>query len=878
MRRTSLTVALIALAALLLALWLVMRADDPVASTAAAPIAPAPAVPAAEPQQLELAAAETPADSTATSPRVETVVAAPTPDELPQPAKRADLAELRGRFLLPDGRPATGVALEVRGWQANFERVIKHGLPNDWRNLDASTDDDGRFALAFDPPLAFQFTLSAKLADHASVSWRWSALPAREVTDVGEVTLQRAGGVRGRVVDAKGAPVPGDWRVYGESLAKGEFEGRDTTRVSALTDASTAEFALEGLPPGGVELKLHSRLANWINGPRITVRAGEDVMADIVYDGPDNSRRIVVVTFHKPFHVFSNPVSGSTVLRGTGEERVAEKIAGSSQSWSFEDLEPGAYDIEIRDPFFEPWIQRGVRTGTSVNANLRASGAVRLSVLDPQGRAVDDYRLRVWFPQERQSPDGSSYSFSPSEFELRQAGAPAPEGGLWRGMIPAGVALNSPLAGVEGFQGAQTRKSPSAFVLRVNVAGYATAEARVEALGVGETREVQVQLASAASVRGRIRGVPRELVEGVSVVLADAKVGVAGAEWYRPGLPSDERRSELHMETHSDADGHFSFDGVRAGSYVLVARFHRDFTVARDDLSVQAGETLEVDLQAAAFGAIEAQLVAPPSDLEHAWIEARARGRFDDDPDEWSISHGPPYPRTAVDADGRARLAPLRPATYRLTLHHSLTPLSGPGESWRTRFGGGQPLGEVTVVGAAVARSTFDLMALQRGSIHVQARVDGAPAVGWRVHAEFTSELDPSRLLRTSALVDADGFARLKQLEPGAWRVGILGEDRSWSSWTTAPSTLAPGDALTLRLDVDRIRGRVRVLDAQTGQPRAKTWIDWRHSGSSARVETDSSGELELLLPVGSYSAGRNTAPTTVEWTASGPVPAEIRL
>lgn len=39
-------------------------------------------------------------------------------DEPPSPE-----AVLRGRFLLPDGSPAAGVDLAVRGWQANQERL-----------------------------------------------------------------------------------------------------------------------------------------------------------------------------------------------------------------------------------------------------------------------------------------------------------------------------------------------------------------------------------------------------------------------------------------------------------------------------------------------------------------------------------------------------------------------------------------------------------------------------------------------------------------------------------------------------------------------------------------------------------------------------------
>lgn len=877
MRKPLATLAFVSIAVLLLAVWFAARSSDDAvpAPRPNAPRSSAPA-PAVEPPQPDA-----PRDAAPPAPRVEVEAAAAAPQAAPSeaPVAPSTLAELRGRFLLPDGRPASGVALRVRGWEANSGRVMKHSRPREWVNPQATTDSDGRFSICFDPPLAYQFTLDATLAGHAEVSWRWSSLPPREVTDVGEITLQLAGRVRGRVVDTRGAAVAGDWHVYGEMLIGDHGEGRDATRISAQADPVTGEFVLEGLPPGPAQLKLYSRIANWIDGPRVELRAGEELTADIVYDGPDNSRRIVVVTFHKPFHVFSNPVSGSIVLHGAGEERVAKKLAGSSQSWSFEDLEPGAYDIEIRDPLFEPWRQSGVRTGTSVNAQLRANGAVQLTVVGADRSMIEDYRLRLSFPQETSTPDGMNFTFSPNEFELRAAGAPRPEGGVWRGMIPAGVAMDSPFAHMEGFEGRKLdRVSPRAFVLHVDAPGQGTGQARVEGLGVGETRLVIVQLTNPAAIAGRITGVSADSRDDISIVLVDERVGIDGATEFVEGVDGMFEDLYFRSETHTDTQGRFSFTRLQPGDYTLVARFHHDFTVAREGLSLKSGETLEIELDAGSFGAIEGRVLAHTGDLENAWVEALGAGFYDPFAGGWSTFDGEAPPRARVDAQGRFHVSPLRPAIYGLSLHHSPTPLGRDRKQWHSRFTAGLPLGAVTIMGPHVAKVEFDHMQRRRGVIHCTAIVDGQPAIGWRVEARFESADSVANSRATHAITGPDGVAHLELLEPGAWRVGLVEGERKWSSWIAPPRELAPGGELTLQLDVALHSARVLVLDAQTGQPRAKQSVRWGNGGGSAKLTTDANGELELALPVGSYTASRNRDQATVEWTASGPVPAEIKL
>ena len=295
----------------------------------------APLLPTSAPgpsAEREVAKPTMPAEGGASS--AEAAVAAP------------QLAELRGRLLFEDGAPAAGVAVRVHGWQGNHERASRFGLPETWEDPQGVTGPDGRFSLRFDPPRAFQFVLDAKTPGFAEASWRWSEIRQGEVKDLGDVALLRGGAIEARVVDAGGRALTKGWTVYAEVPQDPGFsEGRENTRVIAHMPEGSGVFRLEDLPAGPATLTAHSDLANWIEGPTVEVRAGETTQADIPYSGPDNSRRITVVTFSRPFHVVD--AESSTIhLYGAGSEvRTAQKIPGSSQSHSFDDLPEGAYRI-----------------------------------------------------------------------------------------------------------------------------------------------------------------------------------------------------------------------------------------------------------------------------------------------------------------------------------------------------------------------------------------------------------------------------------------------------------------------------------------------------------------------------------------------------
>src|SRR5262245_5991403 len=547
-----------------------------------------PAVSLAQP--MVSAATNEPGPPAAVEPHVPVPVIAPVEQRTPvrgEPSSRASatnaaLAEIRGRFVFPGGAPAVGAQIDVDGWDANQERVLQYGEPENWVDPAGVTDADGRFSLRFDPPRAFQFSLDANAPGHAGASWRWSEIRPGATGDIGEIELPVGGTIEGRMVDAQGKALVGEhWSIYARTVGLGEWEGRDESQVIAPVDPTTASFRLEDVWPCRIELSGDSRVANNIEGPRIVVVSGETTHADIVYSGPSNPRRITVVTFCEPLYTESNPDPEHMRLIGpSGESRTAREIEGSSQSYSFDDLGPGTYTAEIDDPRYLPWTRTGLAPGTSVDANLVGSAALRLSVIDAAGQAVERYAVRVTL---------RSSEWSPNEFELHD-GKTVLAGGLLRGVVPGD------------------------YTVAIRCADGATARCEVDGLASGETRAVQLELGKQLFVAGRVVHPGGDGVLGaVVLLLTPAKQDDSDASPIMElgGRTDEEQRYRWQLaKVETDAGGVFRFDVTNPGPYLLRARadgsqaFSPIFTLesVRDDLELVLPRS----------GAVRGRVLAPP--------------------------------------------------------------------------------------------------------------------------------------------------------------------------------------------------------------------------------------------------------------------------
>lgn len=755
------------------------------------------------------------------------------------------LAEVRGRFLLSDGGAASGVAVGLRGWNANNERVMKYGQPQNWENPSTVSAADGRFTLRFDPPRAYQFVLAGNLAGHAAASWRWSEIEPGKIVDVGDVTLAAAGSIRARIVDSAGVVLNQGWHVHAEGGTAAESDpGRRATRVNAVVEP-TGWATLEGVPPGSVILTAYSRIANWIDGPTVSVRAGETVEAEILYTGPDNLRRIVVLPFSRPFHVFSGGVTEIT-LSGPGiAPRAATKVARSSQSFSFEDLEPGSYSVQIDDPRFLPWRADGVEPGSSVDAKLKGSAAVILTVVDAAtGANVERYEIDVRF-------DGAQ--FGPSTFRVLEKSAEPPAGGLFDGLVPFDQTL----------------------IVRAD--GYAPYEAAAPALAANETRALAVRLTRGVTVSGVVRA------RGSGAPHADVAVALRRQEKTPGAFRSRSADDPAARSTRTDAAGRFAFDLVGDGAWIVEGTASPTLSAQRD-VTVANGAASEATIEFPPSGVLVGRLIGPAeADWSKLAVLALPRKPADAPDAEWNgrwIDRSVAAASIAADGTFRTQLLPTGSVDVSLRLPDARIPSGFSG--WSGTEGGNIAL-ELLELEPGENRREYDVRDRFPGGIDVAARVNGEPTPGLVVQATSTG---PESFTAVSVL-DANGKGALRPLAVATYRFVVNPIDGAWRFQDERVVQLAANGSATIEFDIRLVDGTLAVVDAATRAPLAGTTVRIGLENSEwpeIQVGTDGEGRIRTRLALGRYAlwsgtdAFQMTRGPSFEWTTNGPMPATVAL
>jgi len=771
----------------------------------------------------------------------------------PGPAGAAEqepaLAHVVGRFVLPSGAPAVGATVALRGWPSNDDEVRKYGAPDAWTDPSGVTDADGRFDLELDPPRAYQFILDVNYPEHAELSWRWGDLPKGEVTDVGEQVLVRTGVVVGRVRRPDGSSTGDGWRVYADCSYRPTGPGADETRVSVEADRETGEFRLEGVPPGTARLKAYSRMANWIDGPVVTVAEQREVEADILFEGQDLSRTITVVTFCRPFYGFNTPDDGRIVcIDDAGNERLVEKIEGSSQSHAVNDLEPGLYSIRIESPLHAPWSRSGIRPGQRINANLVGSAAATLQVIDgATGASVEGFGVDVRI-------NGSN--ISPSLYTLLEAGAPQPAGGLFKGLIP----LDSTLI--------------------VRASGYAACKVGLPDLRANEQRSVVATLLPGASLEVAVRHASGAAAAGAQVLLHPHHPGYDPDDIFSgPMGPAGRASFQTNSrEVVADANGRARIEDLNEGDYDL--RVTAGALVAvREHVVITPGGSESVELRLPGTGRLEGRLIAPEgASFDGLQVSVYPSRLFD---------RTNPYFRESVEVtfveleDGgtfHAEELNLEEHIVELWIQPRMVPTSTSSRS--QAHPGGAELGRVEIEPGEPQRVDYEVGHLVPGGIELEVTLNGEPGAGLVARIRCRNDRGDQN---SGGVVGPDGRLRLAPLFAGEWSVDVRQLDSPWSHRVSGTTRVVAGRPTRVRIDLVAARGRVQVLDAATGLPLPQHPVSVNNDRS---LRTDSEGWIELQLTPGRYAFAdasgnhweRKQEPAQLEWTAGGPAQDEVRI
>lgn len=768
-------------------------------------------------------------------------------------------AEICGRFVFEDGTPASRVPWEVFGWRSSDEDGTMFGKPSDLTSsVVGITDADGRLSARFHPPRAFQFTLKAKMDRYAGVEWRWDEIEPGAVIDVGEIVLRLGGTIEGRIVDKTGSPIVGeDWTVSVRSLELAAGSGRDETQVIALVDPSTGRYRAEGVLPGRVAIKAYSRRTKWIDGPSVPIASGEALAVDIVYRGPDNSRRITLSTSSDPFYVVTPDTAYIRLTSADGELRTAARFPRSSQGFSFDDLRPGTYSLEIDDPRFEHWTAAFLHPGDHVEAELQGSSALDLRVIDAQGGNCAEYSVVVEFRDIVSSP---------------------------RRFV------------VKAVQGRIDGMVPGDFVIRVRAGGLVGAET-IDSLAPGETRSLTVVVGSARSITGRVAYANGKGVADAEVLLltpldADSNL-MSGRN--KDSIAKDSNRSFAEVDaTITNEEGRFTFALTKAGLYIVRA-LKSESMVCSDIVNVRTNTQTNVELVLRLGGRVQGMLRGPEGKGTFAGFRVAAKPQGLSDialPCSSAVMQrggNAVFQVAEVNQEGVFQLGPIPAGLVTLVL---LLPEA----SSRAAQGGfwsyvdhGPDLGTITIEDDVDIEVDFEVP-VSPGTIVMEVAVNGKPAPGLRVQLHGSQ----GRSHYMEGETDASGVFGPTLAFPDRWSVYVSSPEQGWRYSLPVPQEVAPSARSIWSVGVYVATANLLFLDQVSREPLAGQAISvyelGAHITGGPRRVTDRTGHAAFTLTPGEYlfvledsedtSVGSNLERRSARltWTGNGPLADRLEL
>jgi len=413
-------------------------------------------------------------------------------------------------------------------------------------------------------------------------------------------------------------------------------------------------------------------------------------------------------------------------------------------------------------------------------------------------------------------------------------------------------------------------------------------EVDVLGLAPGETRDVVVPVVRTGSLEGTVRRTDGSPAAGAAVYLLP----------WSPDRESQsfEALSRSLREEKADARGRFAFSRVPPGRYECCATLGECIGDPLSDVTLKPETPGEIELTVPTgsflAGRIEG-LDRPRSVRLALALDPAARTSVAASLGVWKqllpvkLDAG-----AGVESDGRFRVGPVEPGgPYTLCASHR----SGPGTVESSISGRGvYELGTYTLAEGENAAGTLDGAWLRMGTLLVQVEVSSDVPTSEGGPKLTVMGRDGYRKYRV-----ADGRELSCTLPPGEFFGWI--EEEDWVVTAFELVTVRPGESTRVRTRVELAEGSLRILDETTGEPLANEPIALRFHipgerqsdgltlvpGDRVRT-TDSEGFLTLRFGLARYEVRFGErfelpglplpAPDVIEWTSSGPVPSEVRL
>jgi hypothetical protein len=766
----------------------------------------------------------------------------------------SQLARIRGVVLQHDGTPAVGAKLTVRGWEAGKDRVQQFGRPTTpWEDVRGTTNADGSFEIAFDPPGAYQFTFEIAAAWAPMATWRWGEVPPGRLIDLGTIELPLGGQIEVDIVRPDGSPVGGAWTVFTEDSLHGPLRDHHEASIYAEKDPTTGRYVFVGLAPGNVEITPVTSLAAPPKPQRVEVVAGRTATVTFVFVGPPIERMLAFNysgfasrMFGPPprEHVHVRDMQGVEVVSGT----VAVDLDKSyGVGLVFDDLEPGEYVIAVDDPRFAAHLSEPLATGGLHTLALEGSVTLTLTVTSG-GRPVEGASFVAW-------PLGGDSQRAATRGRTRATAGAAPGEYV--------------LATV-----------PDAQVWSVSALGHVTGEVELATgLAPGSVQRATVELERGIGIGGRVLDANGEPLAGVEVTAFVARDAQAEAEVRTRGVFTRGNTPRTHAV--SAADGSYWIGPLDAPAHDLVT--DHPPAVCGFALAVPAGSE-GVDLVLAPHGSLTGHIIPEFEGRARVSIGLRHSG---------APSRLPPL--LTLEGHHRSPVVVASDGTFRADFQpvgaHELVLSIAP-----SKFAMGD--GSMTIGGARLASApytiaagvTTDVVVDVSNDLPLEARfhVDETSGsatklrvVGLKlVHHE--SGNTTNWYIEAAADVGTDGWAEVSPITPGTWRFELRPYDAPWGWPIGDEIEIDATTDLERRVVVELVRARFAVVDP-SGARIPECHFAFPLEGMWSSMQADESGELELEMPPGTYTLEpghevpdangtlRPAQPIQLVWTRDGP-------
>ena len=683
--------------------------------------------------------------------------------------------------------------------------------------------DDGRFELTLNPQqveAGQQVVVEVRAQGFVPV-WRRERIVFGNMVDLGEIELEVAGFVHGRVVELSGQPVAGALVcvVVPEGQDRSAEEtalwgpGHHVRRYSRKTDAA-GRFRFEELPLGLWQVWGHAEGSQWSSGPVQRAATGARL---------------------EPVELRIEPIGGANLVRGVVLGPEGEPVPNVVLRWAladenndkpqeFYDSEGGRSDAEGRfalemiagrvvDLLAKPSLTEtklGSRTipgvavgGPEIVIELSQRRYLVLDVRDPDSSPVDQFRALLICEGER---------FGRQRFESDEAGGharlPLPD-------RPFRVSVTGQQ--YEDFVAGPFEPMSSPEVFEIELVPHALLSGRVTAQG-------QPVAGALVQLYRKVQGEDRPWAYGFPATL-DGK-----------GL----------TYTTTESDGRYSVAIRRAGPSVVLVDSNQHELFLSEPLQLDLGQPQKLDLELPPPGVIEGHVHRADGGDPRGLVVRASRG-------DWRVVEA------RVSEDGRYRFDALAPGLWMLQTSSTREP----GTATASRASGALIETRATEEDRDLPwtcrvepnRSTrCDLEHAASGATLIARLVqDGAAATGFSMRLVEGDQAWTWTLFGNLARsVDEAGSTRWEGLQPGhkqaIWRAAA-GDFQDLA--IVAEVELEAGEQeLLVAIESARVEGRLRgetaLVTQLAGGARAITFLKGADSGESLSPRLTPAGRVKV--------------------------------